>query len=155
VTTFISAWWEGTAHSVDHNTEITSGVAAGSVLCYIEARAVVGLASGGLANTASSYSGPLQNGVAIGAVATGSGAPDYDAFGETEECIWWGGTEIHSDGQVWGPSTDDGFYYPVNIVTIRWRGARYFADSMDWYLVFENEAGNDTAASAFVRLGFW
>lgn len=148
--------WVGTAHSSTHSVKLIDDLPAGSVLCYLEARVQLSIASAAIANNTGDFFGGLTSGMAIGAVATGASSPVLDAFGATDDCIWYGGSDSHADSIMWGPSTADGFWWPYFTTTIKWRGARAFPNATDWYFVASTEAGgNDTGASGFFRLGFW
>lgn len=153
--TWYAQQWTGSATSVSHSVELATGVAAGSTLCYVEARVQITQSSNGLGNDTDFYYGPITQGLAIGAVAAGSGAPSISTFGDDDGAIWWGGQDAHTDNLLWAPSTADGFWIPYWTTTIRWRGARYFAASMDWYFISDSLASIDNQASGFFRLGFW
>jgi hypothetical protein len=153
--TWSSMWWHGSAESVDHDLEIVAAMPAGSVLCYAQIEAKFSLASNGIANTAGDFEEPIQMGLALAAVAAGSGAPNFDSIGNSDDAIIWSGETSFPGRIIWAPSTAEGFTYPTYLSTYTWRGARHFKASMDWWLVAENEVGNSTDASAFVRIGFW
>lgn len=96
-------------------------------------------------------------GMAIGAVGSGDGAPNFLDFGLTDDCLWWNATESHQDLALWAPTTTSAFWWPYFTTTIKWRGARRFSGTTDWYFVSDssNISDNATHADGFFRLGFW
>lgn len=155
--TWLGGYFEGSASSEHHGSQIISGLSAPATLFYAYAQITWSLESGNIA--AGAGNSAAKNGFAfgIGTVLAGGAEPDVFTNVDSNDWIIWGGASNGNTPIFWGSITNDATNYPINSREFVWRGARGYTASRDWWLEF-NSTGTDAAASLFTavwRMGFW